>query len=544
MAAPPILSLVSSVPLSGGDGLGALCEGLATGAPALRILNLAACGLTEDHVPALHALSVVLQLRPSIEQVGHSITSCRCDVLCFPPLCHHRFSVSAPPLCVLQVDLDANFIGDKGAAVFIPVLSISKHMRKFRLSARGLSSQVRGGGRSPVRRRGSDLCSSATGRRRHHRNSQGQQSQKEEEGEGCEVTACMLPGTVPEKSVARKKHRDRIVIADAMYPANSPKFVSSRTHHHDRRRTHNNKGGIGWLLIVVVVLLVSGYLIFRSTGEPSTGKPARSRKLGGHAKSNGAGFTIVSVEHQTDADADAHTLTEDEATQQFWEVTRGSRRHGMAWRRSCSCVQDEYFKDITDTGVKEDPIPGIKEEDLKDWMRTGKEVHVGAEAEDLSGHIDGRPGLDVEHPDVSLHNLEQREQQQAQGDSEKAASTELQQQQQPQISPSPPTEQQQVKGDSTNPLPSIQSRIARLGFYALVSGMTLFCDKDDYLQLRFSVLGHPPFLFCCPQSAIDIDGNKVEFSKFQGKVVLIVNVASACGYTDQNYKGESRPLAL
>ena len=47
----------------------------------------------------------------------------------------------------------------------------------------------------------------------------------------------------------------------------------------------------------------------------------------------------------------------------------------------------------------------------------------------------------------------------------------------------------------------------------------------------------PPVIGCCLQSAVDIDGHEVHLSKYAGKVVIVVNVASACGFTDANYKG-------
>ena len=37
-------------------------------------------------------------------------------------------------------------------------------------------------------------------------------------------------------------------------------------------------------------------------------------------------------------------------------------------------------------------------------------------------------------------------------------------------------------------------------------------------------------------SAHDIQGNLVDFAKFQGQVTIVVNVASYCGYTDEHYK--------
>ena len=42
------------------------------------------------------------------------------------------------------------------------------------------------------------------------------------------------------------------------------------------------------------------------------------------------------------------------------------------------------------------------------------------------------------------------------------------------------------------------------------------------------------------QKADDINGLEVDFSAFKGKVLLIVNVASECGFTDSHYKDLQR----
>lgn len=39
------------------------------------------------------------------------------------------------------------------------------------------------------------------------------------------------------------------------------------------------------------------------------------------------------------------------------------------------------------------------------------------------------------------------------------------------------------------------------------------------------------------QTAEDIDGKEQSMSQYSGKVLLITNVASQCGFTDANYKG-------
>eukprot|EP00798_Chlamydomonas_sp_ICE-L_P022864 gene22864-30037_t len=91
----------------GSSGVVGLCEGVAL-CSSLKVLNFSNTGLTEDHIPGLQAFCDALATNPSIE----------------------------------QIDLSANFIGDAGLSVFIPWLAAAKHVRKFRITSRGISRAV------------------------------------------------------------------------------------------------------------------------------------------------------------------------------------------------------------------------------------------------------------------------------------------------------------------------------------------------------------------------------------------------------------------
>jgi len=105
---PKYLSLnLSRNPLAS-QGVINISKGIAC-CPTLKVLNLSSVDLTEEHVVGLEFLCGALSANPSID----------------------------------QVDLDCNFFGDAGAAVFIPFLQGASYMRKFRITARGMT---RGGG--------------------------------------------------------------------------------------------------------------------------------------------------------------------------------------------------------------------------------------------------------------------------------------------------------------------------------------------------------------------------------------------------------------
>jgi hypothetical protein len=51
------------------------------------------------------------------------------------------------------------------------------------------------------------------------------------------------------------------------------------------------------------------------------------------------------------------------------------------------------------------------------------------------------------------------------------------------------------------------------------------------------LLDRRPSPVCGRQVADGLDGQPVELKAFAGKVLLVTNVASACGYTEKNYQG-------
>ncbi|CAN4100690.1 unnamed protein product [Withania somnifera] len=68
----------------------------------------------------------------------------------------------------------------------------------------------------------------------------------------------------------------------------------------------------------------------------------------------------------------------------------------------------------------------------------------------------------------------------------------------------------------------------------LVLALFVFYRYPSFSSLQTMAEGSPKSIY--DFTVKDIQGNEVPLSKYRGKVLLIVNVASKCGLTDSNYK--------
>ncbi|XP_075508377.1 putative phospholipid hydroperoxide glutathione peroxidase [Primulina tabacum] len=82
-------------------------------------------------------------------------------------------------------------------------------------------------------------------------------------------------------------------------------------------------------------------------------------------------------------------------------------------------------------------------------------------------------------------------------------------------------------------LGSSKSAFLRDGFSSLSSNISGLPLKSRYFSAVFARAATEKTIH--DFTVKDIDGNDVELSKFKGKVLLIVNVASKCGLTSSNY---------